>query len=332
MAKIPLAELTALLNDLPNQPVQSAVAQNRAFVFFSPVHNEWNNAGKAPMSVVMSDDGSGGGYTHSNGGAYNASVHSTLEQPRHPDWARYDGTIEFSDQDLEMLGQAGDTQVVNRLLQERGNTERRVWSGFNTDLMTNNYVSGDTDGVGGITMAISATNTYMGVARASNAWFQSHVVAVGGALTAPVLQAAIDTIIDTRKGRLDAIYTTRAIARTIAGFTSSATATYNVDIMGTSLLPLIGTRGPQGQEGLANKPECFFEGLPVYGIPGYPSGTCHGVALGEGGWGLTFQSQPMWGPFVSIPGESRAIATFVFRPQATYRNPWRNSFALTGIT
>jgi hypothetical protein len=332
MAKIPLSELTALLNDLPNQPVQSAVAQNRSFIFFSPIHNEWNNAGKPPMSVVMSADGSGGGYTHSNGGAFNASVHSTLQEPRHPDWGRYDGTIEFSDQDLEMLGQAGDTQVVQRLMVERSNAEARVWTGLNTDLMTNNYVSGDPNGLGGITMAISATNTYMGINRAANAWFQSHVVAVGGALTAPVLQAAIDTIIDTRKGRLDAIYTTRAIARTIAGFTSGAAATYNVPIMGTSIMPIIGTRGPQGLEGLNNKPEAMFDGLPVYGIPGYPTGTCHGVALGEGGWGLSFQAAPAWGGFVAIPGESRSIATFVFRPQATYRNPWRNSFALTGIT
>jgi hypothetical protein len=97
-------------------------------------------------------------------------------------------------------------------------------------------------------------------------------------------------------------------------------------------LPLIGTRGPQGLEGLTNKPEAMFEGLPVYGIPGFASGTCVGVALGEGGWGLTFQSPPAWGEFVSIPGASRAIATYVFRAQATYRNPWRNSFKLTGIT
>lgn len=321
---ISLSELNALLNDMPRQMVEDTTATSTSFIQFTPVNQALINLGQPPMVVALSDAGYGDDGTHDRGGAYNSADLPTYSQPRQPDWGRYDRSIKYADQDLDTWAMAGDTALINRVMQDRANAERTLADEFNSDLMTNDPEgAGNANGVSGITHAISASNTYMGIARGANAWAQSVVVA--GAVTSANMNSVIDTIIDDRKGRVDAILCDMTQARVIAALTGAASAVYNVAVPGTVITPIIGTRPFQGVEGPTKKPICFYQTIPVFNVAGYPAKTVHFVAWGDGGWNLTYQKAPTWGPFERVPGQASAMATLVFRPQSVYRNPRKNS-------
>jgi hypothetical protein len=328
---ISLSELNALLNDLPGQTVQDATANNMSFIAFSPVDQSLINLGQPPMSVALSDEGYGDSGTHDRGGNYNAADLPEYSQPRHKDWARYDRSIKYSNQDRTTLAQAGDTALINRVQNDRANAERTLMTIFNGHLMTNNpeaspIGTNDVNGVSGITHAISSSNTYMQTDRTTETWFQS--VVVPGAVTSANMDSVIETIEDTRKGRVDAILCDSTQAKAIAALTGAASAVYNVDVMGNVLTPVIGERSPFGLEGFARKPICIYQTKPVYAVPGYPAKTVHFMAFGEGGWNLTYQQLPTWTEFEKVPGTASVVATLTFRPQSVYRNPWKNSGVL----
>jgi hypothetical protein len=333
MAIITLTELNALLNDLAMQKVEDATINLKSFIPFVPVNQALINNGQPPMAVVISDEGYGDSGTHTRGGAYNNADAPTYQQPRHVDWGRYDRSVKYSHQDLATLGMAGDTALINRVAEDMENARRTLEAQFNSDLLTNDPEgAGNADGVSGLSHAVSASNTYMGVNRGASTYFDSYVNAVGGAVTSAVMDTMIETLEDTRGGRVDFILASTKQAKAIAALTGAATATYNVDIAGTSITPVIGTRPPAGFEGFQKKPFCFYQTKPVFNVPGMADTLAYALGMGDDGFQMAFHQTPVWTPFIDVPGASSATATLVFRVQSVLRNPYKHSGVLTGLT
>jgi hypothetical protein len=336
MAIITLTELNALLNDLAMQKVEDATINLRSFLSFVPVNQALINNGQPPMAVVISDEGYTDNGTHARGGAYNAADAPTYQQPRHPDWGRYDRSIKYSHQDLTTLGMAGDTALINRVAEDMENARRTLEAEFSADLLTNDPEgAGDANGASGLSHAVSASNTYMGVNRGASTYFDAYVNAVGGAVTTAVLDTMIETLEDTRGGRVDFLLASTKQAKAISNLTFAAAATYNVDIAGTSITPIVGVRsdpGPQGTAGFSSKPFTFYQGKPVFAVAGMADTLCYALAMGGDGFQMAFQQAPMWSPFTDVQGTSSATATLVWRAQSVLRNPYKHAGVLTGLT
>jgi hypothetical protein len=151
---------------------------------------------------------------------------------------------------------AGGGMVVDPLRFELDNGLLDMRSNINTELMSDGTGNSNKD-ITGLRAAIADTGTYAGLDRSTYTWWKAYVNANGGTprnLTEALMRDVKSTILETRGGRVTAIYT------------GSAQWYKYGDL-------LRGERRQQDPRTLTGGYQALdFEGIPLILVPGYPTG------------------------------------------------------------
>lgn len=332
MARISSTEVDAVIQDAAPRMFDEAVNLRPHALEFFTVKNDRHNNGKPPISEIKDDAGGSGTQTHSTGGNLNPAIAFTSQTPEVQQWAQYDMAIEISGLDMEQLGVASETYIVNYLEEQAMNAMKVALKAVSDDCIDNDPEgSGDANGVSGFSHLIADDNTCMGIARGSNAWFQAYEND-SGALNNANLRDALDTVYDTRGGSIDCWLASRSAARTMAGLDGAVTLDYNVQVNGNLTMPIIGESfraGSPQAEGFAAKPICIYEDSPVYAVQGMTSGVVYGFQREK--VFITYLNTPSFNPIQKVQGQDLFIAEGTFYCATAIDNPWKFACKLTGF-
>lgn len=179
-------------------------------------------------------------------------------------WGSYVATLKITGQAMDQLN-ASSQFVPNYMAEQVREAVADLVDEIDEDLRG----GATTNGITGITSAISDTGIYAGINRGTVTAFASYVNDVSGALSVAELVDAADTLVDTRGGRFNAILTSRSQLNNYTALTSGegvGALRLNSSSSGQTMQQFIAGYGD------ANDPFMgapTFRGVPLLAIPGY---------------------------------------------------------------
>ncbi len=184
-------------------------------------------------------------------------------------WGQYHAKITLGGLSRDVLAVANEEFILGYVEEQMAEAFREMVSRIDTHLRG----GVNANGIVGIVAAIDDANTYAGLDRTSVTSFACYINDNGGTPRA-LSMALMDTVhrqfVDVIGGNYTEIWTSLAQAQALTALSSGngvAAVQINVQNGAQTMTKTIGFGGPNPLT-----PHAYYNGRPVYAIPGYPSG------------------------------------------------------------
>lgn len=282
--------------------------------FLSLVPEEPVTDGRGPRWKPITEAHNSGG-THDEGGDLPAADKFDNLTATVDTWARYARTVEITEDALLAHMLSGDLAVAGYLDTQMMHAAMVMKADLNSDLLSNDRTTGDSNGVDGLPAWLSDSNTYAGIDRTTTTIWQAIEDTTSSAVTKAILDNLHDTIVHTRGGNYDAIVGPIAQIRAIC------------DLDGVvANRQLVTTPGQQGILGFAGqqklRPMCYYNERPCIAIPDHTAGSLYFVSFG-GMFGCRIQYllKPTPMQFKPVEGKDLYAAAVKMKCATKYTNP-----------
>jgi hypothetical protein len=182
-------------------------------------------------------------------------------------WGRFQATVRAHGQELDKLATQGPKLINNYLMTQLSDAMMEMVSQQDSQARG----GATTNGFTGITEMVASGNTYASIDRTTVTNWQSVSTAVGGAVAITHMDAAHLSLVETRQGNYNVIFTTQSIADDLSALTSGNGVAALRAVSNTADTAVqIAKLGFGGLDPLT--PSVYYRNRPVIAIPGYTSG------------------------------------------------------------
>lgn len=328
MSTIDSAFIGAVLQDQVPQMVQSVITRRKSLItrllnnFQRPVRNA-----KGPVWQVEIE-GNETADAFAESGPY-PNGDRTSEVEARLGWARYAGTIRFTEQAL-LEWQAGSDQskIASYLDRQSLSAVERMFDRMENDALTNDPDSGgSSDRLVGLDAIFADANIYATIDRATQALWRAYENTAGGAISKTILDDMSDTLMQTRGGNWTAIYCNKANARAISEFTGSTSVAQRVVIVDPAN-PTPAGIGYSDDDPSA--PYCYYDGKPVYVIPTMANSRV--LMVDEADLFIEVFKPLSVSPIQQLQNSPNFVSNITMYLQMGHENPYKGCAFATGIT
>lgn len=321
MAALTISDFDNVITEFVQQEVPRLTADNNL------LFNDLYNNRRVPMSDKRGPRWKPQQDTHtasrfSEGGNYGPSDFVTYLAPQ-LGWGRYASVVQFSEESV-LAFLEGDMQSGDEMANQVAEAIAGIIVLADTDLRTNDPTTGNANGMAGIPAMISASNVYAGINRATTSIWQAYVNTTGGAITEAILEDCHKAITDSRLKSYDRIALAYDFASDVVALANVVKADPPRRGEGQALTANLGSRGMS-----VMTPVGFFNERPIYSWPGWTSGRCDFLPMGE--ISLEVKADFTRTPLQKVLGKDAFQVEIRFMGQAKMRDP-RKAAAATGLT
>lgn len=240
-------------------------------------------------------------------------------------WGQYHAKITLGGLSRDILAVANEEYILGYIEEQTREAIKELVSRVDTHLRG----GVNANGITGLTAAIDDANTYAGIDRTSVTAFACYVNDNGGtprALSITLMDTVHRQFVDVIGGNYTEIWTSLAQAQALTALTSGngvPTVQIAVQNGAQTMTKTIGFGGPNPLT-----PHAYYNGRPVYAIPGYPSGRID--FLDPDGLELEI----LRAPYVEYRAKTNDDESWVvyFKAQLKFKNPRFQAASLQDLT